>query len=178
MSSFKVVTPKEAEIRRIVQDAFKRKRDIALSLLPNSDLKSLGNEFVNKMRSTIQAGQSPIAGGDKRFPAYKNPDKYPKGLPERFNKKPRPVNLTLTGAFLKSLIANVITRSSNKFLQITFDSEEHGIKEVGHRDGANGQPKRPIIPLAGKEDFIAPLRRFLEVTYKEILRAVLAKTKL
>ena len=178
MATIKIVAPKSKEIERIVKDAVKRKRDIALSLLPNTQLQNLGDQFVDRMKKNIEAGQSPISGQPARFPGYKNPDKYPKGLPKRFNKKPRPVNLTLTGAFLKALISRVITRSNNKFLQITFNSEEQGIKEVGHRDGANGQPKRPIIPLAGREDFIAPLRRFLESTYKEILRAVLAKTKL
>ena len=79
-------------------------------------------------------------------------DKYP-------GKKPRPVNLFLSGAFLSSLKANITGAAGNVGIEIGFfpgskDAEgvEAYLKEQGHREGANTQPERPIIPI-GTEDF-------------------------
>lgn len=74
-------------------------------------------------------------------------------------KKPRPVNLKLHGDFLKALRAEVTGTAGDYGIEIGFfpgsrdrKGVEAYLKEQGHREGANGQPERPIIPV-GTEDF-------------------------
>ncbi len=74
-------------------------------------------------------------------------------------KKPRPVNLHLTGDFLNQLRSVVIGTAGKMGLEIGFfpgsrdaNGVEASVKEQGHREGANGQPQRPIIPI-NTEDF-------------------------
>lgn len=63
-------------------------------------------------------------------------------------KFPRPVNLFLTGAFLQALtFAFKRTENQKMIVEIGwFGDPENAIKEKGHREGANGQPKRPTLP--------------------------------
>lgn len=174
----KVKFPREKEIERIVMDAVKNRRDLALSLLPKNELDALGKAFVGRMKVAVLQGQSPITGQPSRFKGYKDTKKYPAKVQNKFpDKRARPVNLTLSGQFLKSLVSYGVTRGANKFLFVGFNNLLAELKELGHREGVNGQPSRPIIPEQGKEDFIAPLRRFLEDAFKVILRATLAKQK-
>lgn len=71
---------------------------------------------------------------------------YPFSVQSRFpSKRPRPVNLFLAGDFLESLRATVFGSKKLK-LEIGFDNELSYLKEIGHREGVGGQPKRPIIP--------------------------------
>lgn len=78
-----------------------------------------------------------------------NTEEYKKG-----KKKPRPVNLTLTGKFLRRLIA----KPKGKFvIEIGFFDSYGRDLERGHREGANGQLERPIIPVEG-EQFVNSIR--------------------
>lgn len=74
-------------------------------------------------------------------------------------KKPRPVNLRLHGDFLEALRSQVVGTMGSYGLEIGFfpgsrdrKGVEAWVKEQGHREGANGQPSRPIIPV-GTEEF-------------------------
>jgi hypothetical protein len=83
-------------------------------------------------------------------------------------KKPRPVNLLLTGEFLFHLEAVVTGVAGKHGLEIGFFDAKQAAKETGHREGANGQPQRPIIPLA-REDFVASITNAI---YKKIEEAL------
>lgn len=122
--------------------AVKKKAD--LSRLKKSTLDQVGKTIIAEMLQRIGSGISPITG--KRFPAYKNPKRYPG------NRKPkRPVNLFLTGDFLNNLKFRIKT-GKIPVITILFSKKSEQIKELGHREGAGGQPKRPIIPR-GNESF-------------------------
>ena len=138
----------------------------SLNRISKRDLDSMGRLLVTQMKETIAGGVSPITG--QRFPKYKNPRKYPG------NRKPKsPVNLKLSGEFLKNLLFRS-RKGSNPSVTVYIRGRENQKKEEGHRDGANGQPKRPIIP-EGREDFsrkisIAFLKKFQEIldnTYRD-----------
>lgn len=61
-------------------------------------------------------------------------------------KFPRPVNLFLTGEFLRSLTFTVKKVEKRAQITIGFFEAKQALKEKGHREGANGQARRPIIP--------------------------------
>lgn len=131
------------------------------------DLTGLGKTIIKEMRSNIAKGISPIRG-QRRFPAYKNPKKYPG------KKKPRrPVNLMLTGKFLKQLTYRTKT-GSKPFVRIGFFKSYGKTLEKGHREGANTQPKRPIIPIDEKEEFTSRIilagRRVLIKSMEQIIK--------
>jgi hypothetical protein len=121
-----------------------------------SELDDLGFMIVEKMKELISRGISPITG--KRFPAYKDAKRYPAK-----QKPARPVNLWLSGDFLDSLVARV-KGTRKPTITIGFDSQESNRKESGHREGANGQLERPIIP-EGSETFskgvLVEIQKFL-----------------
>lgn len=71
---------------------------------------------------------------------------YPYSVQHKYSdKKPRPVNLFLSGKFLESLIYKVNKKELKVVIQ--FDDKLSELKEQGHREGVNGQPKRPIFPI-------------------------------
>lgn len=118
-------------------------------LLKDRDLRRLGQVVITEMKARIAKGKSPIqTRGD--FPAYKNPARYPG------RRKPRkPVNLKLSGDFLKNL--DVKTSAGKTPTVIIYLKDRLSkLKERGHRVGANTQPKRPIIP-AQNEKFSRPI---------------------
>lgn len=93
-------------------------------------------------------------------------------------KKPRPVNLKLTGHFLDHLRMKVTGTLGEHGIEIGFysgDKDRRGVeawlKEEGHRLGANGQPSRPIIPI-GTEEFAQVIQDLIwREVEKEIDRA-------
>lgn len=133
----------------------------------------LGSTAVAGMKDLISSGISPIRGGSfgGKFPQYKNRKKYPG------DRKPAtPVNLNLTGAFLDSLDYEVVQDKNGTYkVIIGFGSNsKSNDKERGHRDGANGQPKRPIIPQTKKREYLAvkienQLSKILKARLKQIL---------
>lgn len=97
----------------------------------------------NQIRQLTARGISPITGSP--FPAYKNPERYPG------NRKPStPVNLRLTREFMASLSYQSSNTSQGWSPEISYRGTNNQLKEQGHREGANGQPKRPTIPEGGE----------------------------
>lgn len=120
----------------------------------------IGKTVVQRIKDLVKVGLSPVKGFPARFPRYKNPDKYPG---DRKNKTP--VNLNLTGQMLKNLIFQSAKRGKNYFVSIGYLRDDFAAdKESGHRDGVNGQPKRPTIPQ-GRETF----REAILVDVQEII---------
>lgn len=132
---------------------------------------TIGEYVTTEMKAMIKVGLSPIKGKG-RFPGYKNPKKYPK------DKKPqRPVNLYLTGQFLDSLDFKYLRLPKGDHqTTIYFDNQLANDKEEGHRDGAKGQLKRPIIP-SKSESFASKIQLGIAQIYKNALLSYLKGLK-
>ncbi len=135
-----------------------------------------GEAAVKAMLKMIRAGSSPIANGGK-FPAYRGSyrdaiDRY--GRVNGFSKSLRPVNLTLSGRFLDSLISTPEQGRSGWGFLIEFDDPDSADKEDGHRTGHNGQEKRPIIPLAS-EGFARPVSTKYTKIFRDRINKLLNK---
>ena len=134
-----------------------------------SDAEKMGREVIKAMKATIAKGNSPISGPgiSARFKAYINPRRYPG------KRKPKsPVNLKLTGKFLKNLKHDVFKRGKVYAVSIGFTRQSERDKERGHRERAGGQPKRPIIPIPkNREKFIRAIQdRYLKIALKAVKR--------
>lgn len=96
---------------------------------------------------------------------------YPYTVQKRFpGKKPRPVNLFLSGKFLSLLRRFVTGDAANAKLALGFEDFQAEQIEEGHRIGWLGQGKRAIIPT-GSEKFAQRIQRVAE----KILGQQLAK---
>lgn len=138
--------------------------------------KLVGETVIDGMQRLIASGQSPIegngrfpeykaAGEVKRLTKTKKATSlstrkeinaqisktkqrgYPYSVKSKYpNKQVRPVNLKLSGDFLNALEFKIIRVSEGYGVDIGYFNNTQAIKERGHRDGANGQAKRPTIP--------------------------------
>lgn len=125
-----------------------------LRRLKNSNIRRIlaGKGARKELNRQKKALAKRIAATNKGYP-YSVQGKYP-------DKKPRPVNLFLSGKFLSSL-EFVISGSAGEIgVELGFFDESEAVKEQGHREGANGQPERPIIPV-GREDFAISIQRII-----------------
>lgn len=111
--------------------------------IPKRVLDEAGKEMIDEIKNLVSKGTSPIRGEGK-FAAYRGTyrDRIKKGkIP---GKSLKPVNLTLDGDFMDSLEYKIL---ADKTVSIGFYDSLSKKKEQGHREGANGQAQRPIIPL-------------------------------
>lgn len=94
---------------------------------------------------------------------------YPFSVQSEFpDKRPRPVNLFLSGDFLSNLSYALGIRGKAQVIEIGFFDDLSAKKESGHRDGVNGQPKRPIIPT-GSERFSAIIAQDIATIARQAL---------
>ena len=93
------------------------------------------------------------------------PDSLSRKVKQETGKKARPVNLKLYGDFLEHLTAKVRSR----IIEIGYFDQKSSLKELGHREGANGQAKRPTIPV-GKEKFNAAIEAQMLRAIDEVLK--------
>lgn len=128
--------------------------------------KSVGIDVVEAIKDTVSRGVSPI-DKEGKFPRYKNPKRYPGGL-----KPISPVNLKLSGDFLNALTHRIVPSEFGKGTEIFFTNNQE-VKERGHRNGANGQPERPMLPTERGEDFIRQIRKIYQDYYRQRIIAVL-----
>lgn len=115
----------------------------------------------NLARSTRNASRAQQArNASKRIRSAARAAKrgYPYSVQNEFpDKKPRPVNLTLSGDFLRALEIGFSAIGKRVRFAVGFYDEAQAKKERGHREGANGQRKRPIIPK-GQESFAETIK--------------------
>ncbi len=137
--------------------------------------KEIGEAVVDKMKEQIAKGISPIEG-QGRFPAYK--ESYPpknKSFKSKYpDKKKRPVNLSLSGDFIKDLKVQKITKNSDGVrVEIGFKGGtlSHD-KEEGHRSGVNQQRKRPIIPEA-RESFNNSIKSIINKIIRDSIKKII-----
>ncbi len=141
--------------------------------------REIAKTVKEKILSFVERGISPIEGMG-RFPSYKpndgNKKKYPDTVRGDFpGKRRRPVNLSLSGKFLRSLKSYVKSRN---IIEVGFTDDRSKILEAGHRFGANGQGKRPIIPLAQNgEDFVKSIKLAITKIYRDNVIQYLKKSK-
>lgn len=123
--------------------------------------RSIASFIEKKMKDLISKGISPIFGSGRfeGYAAQRKKDKkkkfYPDSVKKDFpSKRRRPVNLFLSGEFLKSLKA--YPGSVGKIF-IGYTTKYGKKLESGHREGVNSQPKRPTIPEKPNERFAQPI---------------------
>lgn len=159
----KITADLKKELDRLLDETEKK--------ISKADLDKIGQTTVNAMKDLIEKGISPIQGKG-RFPGYLRPndtDGYPTNVRKRFPKKrARPVNLTLSGKFLKTLIFR--SNSNTKAVEVGFFDQLSLKKEQGHRDGAQGQPERPIIPKQNES-----LVKSIVLEIEDVVTAVLKR---
>jgi hypothetical protein len=136
--------------------------------------RQVGKTVVTTMKRQIDSGISPITGSgiSRRFEGYRNSyrDRISKGgFP---GKGLRPVNLKLTGDFLRNLKFRVESRDGTTTTRVGFFDAASVDKELGHRTGANNQAKRPIIPTV-QEKFNAAIVDEIESIYEDAIEKYL-----
>lgn len=97
---------------------------------------------------------------------------YPYNTPQyrAGTKRPRPVNLYLTGDFLRALALSVKTVADRALVEIGWWDPKQAIKEKGHREGAGGQPKRPTLPGRGER-----WAQVIQLDIMKVLREAVSK---
>lgn len=153
------------KVTEMIEELIKAQK---LAISTQKDADRLGKDVIKSMKELIGSGVSPIAG--KKFPGYK--DSYKAAIKgnryDGLGKYVTPVNLKLTGEFLKNLTFRVLDSGPNKVPEVGFFDNESQLKEKGHREGANSQKKRPIIPQ-GDERVAQTIKKTLVDHYKKLM---------
>jgi hypothetical protein len=119
--------------------------------------RTLGASVINAMKAMIERGQSPIKG-ERRFKPYRG--SYRDNIKKKKfkGKRLRPVNLKLTGKFLRSLKHKV--KPGGVF--VGYFNPLSKKKEQGHREEHNLQEFRPTIPdRREKEEFAVRVQKVI-----------------
>lgn len=129
--------------------------------------RRLAEEFIPEVKKFILRGISPVVG-ERRYQAYKNPDKYPGG-----RKPNRPVNLRLSGDMLDAFTFR--DRAGTGFELGWFGGKE-GKKASNHNNG-DTVPERRLLPDREGERFNASLTRFIKNFYIKLNSDILKSAK-
>lgn len=129
--------------------------------------RRLAEEFIPEVKKFILRGISPVFG-ERRYTAYKNPDKYPAG-----RKPKRPVNLKLSGDMLDALTFR--DRAGTGF-ELGWFGGKQGKKAYNHNNG-DTVPERRILPDKKGERFNASLTRFVRDFYIRLNSDILKRAK-
>lgn len=136
-----------AELKQALQDQL----DKALKGVKKTDLDDVGQLAVDGIRDLVAKGVSPIEGSG-RFPAYVKASDggYPLTVRKKYpGKKPRPVNLRLSGKFMDEGL-DFRSNVGKLTVDVGYFDKDSISKEQGHREGAKGQAERPTIPQGGQ----------------------------
>lgn len=137
-----------------------------------STADDIGRTVTNHIQDLTSKGISTVREFKRRMPAYKNPPRYPG------KRKPkRPVNLRLTGDFMNALTFKSRSSGTDGYkTEVFYNKESEDKKESGHREGVNGQPKRPTLPQ-GNERFAKLIENDVVEIYKQALVNAISKIK-
>ena len=154
--------------------ALLRKLESLRQPIDRKTAKDLGEWVVKGIRDLTASGTSTVREFGRKMPAYRG--SYRRriirgGFP---GKRLRPVNLRLTGKFMRSLKSRV-KKSKGGFSPIVgyFNAKESA-KEEGHRQGTNKQAKRPTLPTSS-ESFHRAIEKMITKHLRDRLRAVINK---
>ncbi len=133
-------------------------------------------EVVSEMKDMISKGISPVKSVG-RFPAYLRAGekgKYPDNQRSKYpTKRQRPVNLYLSGDFLKALSYRILSGKFGFSFDVGYFDKDSVAKEEGHALGWNGQPQRPTIPDDGQ--FAERIQRIIFNGFKKAVSAFVKK---
>jgi len=150
-----------------------KKLDNLGSFMTKKDAQFVGKGIVDRMKKLISKGTSPIDRRGK-FAAYHG------GYAARIKaggyggKKLTPVNLHLTGNFLKGLKSKPVKGKMGYDTAVGFYDPYGEVLEHGHRHGANNQRRRPILP-EGNERFVDSIMSFYLDTVSTAIKRVLKR---
>lgn len=184
---------KLSDLNKVIRDALNKVVGQLNDSIGKNGAKQVGEAMIVEMKSLISKGISPIGkgGSGKKFPAYKavksalsrkskkkkstKKKGYPYSVQKQYpSKKAQPVNLKLSGEFLDDIIVESISKDKKGLkLDLGFSKQINRDKEEGHREGANGQPKRPIITLPSEE-----YGQKMKLAGEEVLKKILKNFKL
>lgn len=140
------------------------------NFLTAEDKNEIGRTVTRMASEMIAAGQSPVRG-ERRYPGYKNPDKYPRDL-----KNKRPVNLYLTGEML-SYLGHQITGDGKVEWGIVKAPEAVVTRARVHNDGTRDDiARRPFIPNKEGETFAVRIILAVRAIYSKRLSAIVKKS--
>ena len=161
---------KPKDVPRQIQSIIKQELRSVKLKAKRTDLTPMGKSIISEMKNLISKGVSPILGRG-RFAGYKKSYKkaISRGRGDFRSKRPRPVNLKLSGKFLKALKFQLRKGAKFPSLRIGFFKKTELQKERGHRAGQNKQRKRPVVPQ-GKEQFAARIQRIIKVELDKIAK--------
>jgi len=131
---------KPKDVPRQIQKIIKQEVNGITLKARRTDLSNMGRAIIRAMKESISKGKSTIRGKGP-FPIYK--DSYKKvirrGTGDFKNKRVSPVNLKVSGDFIKALVFKL--RRGTKFptLRIGYFEKSELQKERGHRAGHNKQ---------------------------------------
>lgn len=156
-------------------------------------MRDVAKQTIDAMKKSIAVGKSPIEGEGRyraylavqrkrvinnvrKSTTNKQKKKQLKGrlaqvqqgypynqMSNYTGKKITPVNLKLSGSFLSNLIFKIREVDSGVTADIGFFDELSVKKESGHREGVNGQPERPIIPIGSEQISVAIQKLILKI---------------
>lgn len=165
----------EFEIPGPALKALAKKFEDLKTPLNSSQTRDLGLATKKEMKKLISKGISPIAGKG-RFPRYKGgyaEQIRRKGRVAGKPKKLRPVNLKLSGDFLKDLTSKT-KRKRNQFVaNVGYRTPSEQLKEEGHRKAHNNQAKRPTIPEKNEQlaaSIVVKLIKIIDKAIGKIIR--------
>ena len=127
----------------------------------------IGASTLRQYKRFIRKGISPIRGKG-RFPGYK--PSYEAAIRSgRFpGKRLKPINLKLTGQFLRSLRSTSKKRGKNFRAIVGYFNRKAAVKEQGHRVGANQQRKRPTIPQGREQLNVDIQQKLIQILLKDL----------
>lgn len=176
--------------------ALKKKLEQLKAPIDRATAMELGKALVDEMLDLISKGISTVEGTG-RMPAYKAQAKsnalrkagnkagakaaktgYPYSVKSKYpDKRDRPVNLKLSGAFLKDLWFQISSDKDGFFPEIGYGPNKGSLswkKESGHAEGVNGQPERPTIP-ENQSKFAQRLKTIISSLYRKRVRELANK---
>lgn len=172
MADFKTIIG-ELDLTEVVT-VLKQAGNNAISTKSVSD--RAGNSVVAKILSLTAKGISPIRGPGikRRFPAYRGSYKDRIRRGEVRGKRLRPVNLRLSGKFMRDLDFDTPRKKQGFEVRVGYFNQDAVDKELGHRLGTNRQAKRPTIPTL-RERFVKTIEQDLDKIYGKATEKFLTK---
>ncbi len=143
----------------------------------SSTKNALGEVLRKEVLDFIEEGISPIKGRGK-FKGYKvdrgggsdNPRAYPNSVKKKYpRKRKRPINLELSGKFLKALTYKK-TKEGIKFGFFGMNDDIRDKYETHNLGLDKYVPKRKFLPTVDGEEYSLDITKALEKTLDEILR--------
>ena len=114
--------------------------------------KSVGNASASASRNRLKVAGASARVQQSQQRIAKLKQGYPYSVQKKFpDKRARPVNLFLSGKFLSALVFDITQTAKRVGIVVGYFDEDEAKKEKGHREGANGQPKRPTIPTGSQK---------------------------